>query len=442
MNHHLLVFTFFCLAGLGLPAAAPSPLLVSYNVVWDSPSPDAWESMPLSGRLGAGANVWVQDGSLWLYLAHNAAYDENGRLLKLGCLRLTPADGLLAAPASFRQELDLRSGAIRIDTTAQDGRTLRLKLWFAGENLVIKSAAKSATAFTVQFGTWRDVTREGLFLDIGKRQHTVRADRVEPRDQALLWFHRNADYPSSLDAELAKQPFAVGQVTDPTKNNLFGGAFVCDRPLTAGPSETVQWQKWTGRAWTLTAAPAKTHTFVAALRAAQNAQPESWLDEARGLLARSALKAAAHDEQKRWDEFWSRSHIVINPAASSAAPSSVPTDKPWLVGRNYQLFRYMLACNRGGKFPLIFNGGIFTTDNFGKISGNNNDEMINRKPIGPSTPDLRHWMYCGLWPRTSAGSAGPPSLPATPICSSRPPPSTACTPPPPPPAPAPSAPRA
>lgn len=60
-----------------------------YNIVWNSPSKDSLDSMPLSGRLGAGANVWVQDGSLWLYLAHNGAYDENGRLLKLGCVRVT-----------------------------------------------------------------------------------------------------------------------------------------------------------------------------------------------------------------------------------------------------------------------------------------------------------------------------------------------------------------
>ena len=39
------------------------------NVVWDSPSVDSLDSMPLSGRHGAGVNVWVQDGSIWLYLA-------------------------------------------------------------------------------------------------------------------------------------------------------------------------------------------------------------------------------------------------------------------------------------------------------------------------------------------------------------------------------------
>jgi hypothetical protein len=399
-------------AHAGLFSAKP-PIPASYNVVWDSPSPDAWESMPLSGRLGAGANVWVQDGSLWLYLAHNAAYDEDGRLLKLGCLRLTPSDGLLSAPAAFRQELDLTSGAILIDATAKDGRTLRLKLWFAGENLVIESATKSATAYTVQFGTWRDITRDGLCIDMGKRQHTLRADRVEPREQALVWFHRNADHPTSLDTELAKQPFAKGHLTNPAENNLFGGALVCDRPLAAGPVEPVQWQKWTGRAWTFTAAPAKSHTFVAALRAAQNAQPDTWLAEARALLARPVLRAAARDEQKRWDEFWSRSHIVIN---STATPgTTTPSDKPWLVGRNYQLFRYMLASNRGGKLPLLFNGGIFTTDNFNKIpkavSATVTGE-INRDAGGPSTPDNRHWMFCSFmaqnqrwlgWPAILAG---------------------------------------
>ena len=62
----------------------------SYNVIWDAPSKDALESMPLSGSKGAGANVWVQDSSIWIYLAHNGAYDEQGRLLKLGCIRITP----------------------------------------------------------------------------------------------------------------------------------------------------------------------------------------------------------------------------------------------------------------------------------------------------------------------------------------------------------------
>src|SRR4051794_15079435 len=62
-----------------VPAAAAQDLH-PYNVRWNTPSKDSLDSMPLAGRLGAGANVWVQDGSIWLYLGHNGAYDERGRL--------------------------------------------------------------------------------------------------------------------------------------------------------------------------------------------------------------------------------------------------------------------------------------------------------------------------------------------------------------------------
>ena len=69
--------------GLLLQASALAATKPDYSITWNTPSQDSIDSMPLSGRLGAGANVWVQDGSIWLYLAHNGAYDSNGRLLKL-----------------------------------------------------------------------------------------------------------------------------------------------------------------------------------------------------------------------------------------------------------------------------------------------------------------------------------------------------------------------
>ncbi|MBK8027937.1 MAG: hypothetical protein IPK17_00165 [Chloroflexi bacterium] len=33
----------------------------------------------------------------------------------------------------------------------------------------------------------------------------------------------------------------------------------------------------------------------------------------------------------------------------------------WQIGRNYQLFRYLLGCNYG-EYPTKFNGGLFTFD--------------------------------------------------------------------------------
>jgi hypothetical protein len=98
---------------------------------------------------------------------------------------------------------------------------------------------------------------------------------------------------------------------------------------------------------------------------------------------------------------------VVNPGAAADDPGR-------LVGQNYALFRYMLACNRDGELPLLFNGGIFTADNRpGRITGNNNDELPIAAPE-PITPDFRRWMFCYFmsqnqrwlgWPNVASGDA-------------------------------------
>jgi len=383
-----------------------SNIPTSYNVVWDTPSPDAWESMPLSGRFGAGANVWVQDGALWLYLAHNMAYDEEGRLMKLGALRITPANGAFTDLASFKQELDLPSGAIFINAISKKGASLKMKLWFADENLVIESTSKQKTGFEISFGTWRDKPRDSLHIDMGKRKHTLRADSVSMSNAGIVWNHSNSNYPSTLESELKKQSISPQSITNPTLNNVFGGAIVCNRPLLPQNKIAVNWQLWKGASWSMNTSAEKSHTIVVALRAGQNEQPQSWLTQATSLLKKSNLKIAATKEAARWNEFWSRSYIHIN----NEKPAS---DSARIVSRNYQLFRYMLATNQNGKLPLLFNGGIFTVDNFNKIKGNNNNE-VGRVRVDPSTPDLRHWLFCGFmaqnqrwlgWPTIMNGDA-------------------------------------
>ncbi len=62
-----------------------------------------------------------------------------------------------------------------------------------------------------------------------------------------------------------------------------------------------------------------------------------------------------------WEEFWNRSRIVITPRSGSPESRS-PDSAAWQVGRNYQLARFMLACNAYGALPTKFNGGIHTFD--------------------------------------------------------------------------------
>jgi len=354
---------------------------LSYNVIWDSPSKDAIESMPLSGRMGAGANIWVQDGSIWLYLAHNGAYDEQGRLLKLGCVRITPRETKLGEPG-FRQELDLASGAICI----QQG-DFKASLWFSGETLVFESESANRQSFDVAFGTWRDQRRNGIRQDMAGAKGNYNPDQIQAGHDGFLCFHRNADFAGDVVSMAKAQGIPETAVHDVTTKRVFGGAVEVEGGISKIKEEVVRWQFWNGKAWTGTTTSTKTHIIAMRLGGALNADPEKWKVEASLMLSSSVLQKARTDEQKRWDEFWSRSHVYINLDKGNKDPG-------FLIGRNYQLFRYMLACNRDGELPLLFNGGIFTVDNIpGRITGNNNNEL----PISegePITPDFRRWMYC------------------------------------------------
>lgn len=362
--------------------------------------------MPLSGRHGAGANVWVEDGSIWLYLGHNGAYDEEGRLLKLGCVRITPvglALGEGVTNAAPLQELDPATGTV---TVRQGG--FRSSLWFADETLIIETDSGKPRALEVSFATWRDQRRDGVRLDMHSTA-SVSPDVVKADSRAMVWFHRNAAFPVDVAGIARSQGITPDAVCDATSRRVSGGALVVEGQTTPPVESNVHWQNWAGKAWTGRTPLRSRHVLAVRLGAGNDADPSRWAEEAHAILQPSVVAAARAGERKRWAEFWERSHVVINSKRGVDA-----TDPGFLIGRNYQLFRYMLACNRDGELPLLFNGGIFTTDNEpGRIKGNNNDEL----PIsqdGPSTPDFRRWMGCRFmsqnqrwlgWPTLAGGDA-------------------------------------
>ena len=353
-----------------------------YNIVWNTPSKDALESMPLSGRKGTGANVWVQDGALWIYLAHNGAYDEEGRLLKLGCIRIAPIRIYLGANG-FKQELDLATGAINI---SQPG--LKISLWFAGETLIYEFNADKPLAVNIAYANWRDKPRDSVRLDMF-RFAKLTADSIRPDNKSVFWYHRNSN--AGIDIlKIAKQQGIPSEaVHDITSKRVFGGAMALNTAVGLPVVDYVQWQNWKGKAWIFTTSESKQHIMTVHLAGGLNEDPKKWVQKAKTLLSPVVRKQAKRDELERWKQFWSRSHVYVNINKST-------NDTAFIIGRNYQLFRYMLACNRDGELPLLFNGGIFTVDNMpGRITGNNNDEL----PIyqeGETTPDFRRWMFCSF----------------------------------------------
>jgi hypothetical protein len=396
------ILTTACLATACAQALPPS-----YSVTWNTPSIDSVDSMPLSGRMGAGANVWVQDGSIWFYLAHNAAYDSHGRLLKLGALRLTPKQAKLGGEG-FAQTLDPATGTI----TIAQGNDFKASLWFAGETLVFESQSASPEALEVAYGTWREKTKEGIRNDMMGARTTFYGDQIEASPGGFLAFHRNADYPLDLAGKARGEGNLPDNLPDVTAKRVSGSAIAIDGGMTGQPVESeVRWQFWNGKAWTGSTAPRERHVIAMRLAAANEADPTKWPAEAKAMLSPEKRKAAKADELKRWADFWSRSHLHIN--LQSAIANRPSEDPGFLIGRNYQLFRYMQAANRDGEFPQLFNGGIFTGDNNGRIKGNNNDELPTFEGE-PVTPDFRRWMGCYFmsqnqrwlgWPTLANGDA-------------------------------------
>ena len=71
----------------------------------------------------------------------------------------------------------------------------------------------------------------------------------------------------------------------------------------------------------------------------------------------------------------------LEPEPPGHQPRPRRKDVGWRLGRNYQLFRYMLASNVNGREPTLFNGGLFTFDPL----------YVNGKKGPGYTPDHRQW---------------------------------------------------
>ena len=203
-----------------LPAflIAVATLHAAEPVTWTTPSKESLDSMPLSGRLGAGANVWVQDGSIWLYLGHSGAFNSQGILNKLGCVRITPVGITLGSGSGFKQELDPATGTITISQGA-----FQSALWFSADNLIVQSAAGKPMAFDVSYATWRDKRREGVTLDLGGN-FTVEADHIAADTSGFVWHCRNAEHPRDTIGIARGQNIPPEAVLDTVGDRVFGGA--------------------------------------------------------------------------------------------------------------------------------------------------------------------------------------------------------------------------
>ncbi len=339
----------------------------AYNVVWDTPSRNAGESMPCGGH-DIGLNVWVEEGDLLFYIDRAGSFDENNQMLKLGRVRLRLTPNPFTPGAPFRQELKLRQGYVEI-VAGEPAVQVQVAIWVDVAQPAIHVEISSAQPVTLEAGyeNWRLAVREIPY----DRRHpcaswvafagtvTTEPDTVDFDGDSVLFYHRNRNDRLLVDHLIEQQGLGpvAREIPNTQRDRTFGGRMSGPGLAPAGTRDG-RYAATPHRSWLLASrAPQSRQRLDIVLQAAQSETQAEWqaaLDRTAAAVA--DIDGARSATQAWWAQFWERSHICLQPSTPDAG------DAVWQVGRNYQLFRYMLGCNRTGEYPTKFNGGLFIYD--------------------------------------------------------------------------------
>ncbi|NWK55243.1 hypothetical protein HW115_06450 [Verrucomicrobiaceae bacterium N1E253] len=368
----------FQTVALGVDASPEE--LDRFTVHWQSPSKNDSGTMPI-GNGDLAANVWVEpSGDLLFYLSKSDAWSGNGRLLKLGKVRLKLEPGLIAKDAVFSQKLDLATGTIRIQT-----RGVNIAFWIDAHRPLVHVEVDSEKEHhaAVTFEPWR--TKQRVLK--GKETHsaygllkgppvTVEPDKVLPsKNHSIRWFHRNQK--SCYDVTLKNQHLGhlIEKYPDPLMGRTFGG-MIHARGMVQRDDRTLA-----------TKNPVKQlHLQIHALTA-QTETEQEWLDQLTKRKSEHDAKPLAEARQAHqawWKQFWNRSWIYISETGAEEKQPN-PSSDAYRVTQAYVLQRWINACAGRGKFPIKFNGSLFT---------------VTGKDGGTWDPDYRRWGGCYWWQNT------------------------------------------
>ncbi|NII26034.1 hypothetical protein HB364_13145 [Pseudoflavitalea sp. X16] len=353
----------------------------SYNIVWTTQSRNASESMPCGGG-DIGLNVWVENGELLIYAARSGSFDEHNGLMKAGRLRVKLFPNILAG-TGFRQELHLQEGYVTV--SGQSGKQSgTIRIWTEVFSPVVHVEVSSSKKMAVEavYESWRytdrPLTSRANFGNSWKwaapKGNFTRRDSIAFRSDEVLFYHQNQS-PTIFDHTVAQQGMdsVKHELYNPLQYLVSGGSFSGSGFIAAGNTQGM-YANTDYKGWKLRSKKAASrHTLTLQLHTAQEPSLQRWLQSLDSLKAATKTNAASTfpATQDWWKQFWQRSFVLINKAKKNNAA--------WEMGRNYQLFRYMLACNARGIWPTKFNGGLLTVD------------PIYTDTAHKATPDYRNW---------------------------------------------------
>lgn len=359
-----------------------------YNVVWDSPSTDHSGSMPI-GNGDIGINLWVENnGDICFFIGKTDSWGEDGRLLKVGKVRIKCEPSIVTPEMAFRQELDLKTGKVEISATGNyqgKSHSLKFNVWVDANHPLINVDYESSIPLKVTAKTepWRTeayALKDAVFSDLMQshsnvnetREPTIiQADVVEATtNNEIIWYHHNN---TSQGFEYVNELQGVSDFVrpDPMLNRTFGAILKTENAIahTSKSLETRSSKRGAVNVYVLTKHPS---------------EPNEWKKEMEKLVAKT--EAISFNDRKEahkrwWANFWKRSWILATDVGFQNENSDA-----FIVSRAYTLQRFIDAAAGRGAHPIKFNGSIFT--------------VTPKEGTPAGDPDYRRWGPGYWWQNT------------------------------------------
>ena len=312
---------------------ASRPRLDDYNVTWDSPSADHHGSMPLgNGDIGLNARV-TPEGDVQFFISKTDAWDDYGRLVKVGAVRVHLEPNPFAENPPFRQTLSLRDATLKVEAGEGPGR-VSVQVWVDAHHPAVHVAVESVSPVeaTAAVELWRKSRYEETQLQtsdvlLNRRLANRRQGPMILEPDTVLtgqrdrigWYHHNVkSVGPRLLAEI--QGLTGFNQVDPLLDRTFGAV------VTAVNGERLDDLR-------LRSPRGTSHRFNVFVLTRHPAKPQQWLAEMDRTIRRVESQdfAARRQEHERWwARFWDRSWIRAgtNPKADAIpADSIVPANR-------------------------------------------------------------------------------------------------------------------
>ena len=262
-----------------------------YNVVWNTPSKDAADAMPI-GNGSVVANVWVDPGGHVL-IDIGKINDDGGKVLPVGRVRVKLTPGLSVAKGALRQTLMFGLGAVDI---------------FSGERTKDPG-----------FAVWVDANNPAVHVQLTGKPAVGVEVALDGRDDAT-------SVPPAKDNHVFWRRGSVGAV-------MLAEGMVVKPGQEPGAAPTL-----------VSARPTASLDFQIHVVSAEAPTAGAWVEQAEKAVA-AARKgnpdSVVHAHMNAWKEFWRHNSIFIGGSKDAE-----------MISRALILTRWFSACSGRGIYPL------------------------------------------------------------------------------------------